>query len=128
MKLINTQYKRYLLTGVFFTFFGPILFVSLTFIFPIMYSSILAEIVIHSFRYKFYKYFIFQRRSSSPFTYLQSIAPISLLNISITISGKKNYNLKLWKVYKPDFVGNIPNDHSSRSIITNRFKRPTRTV
>ena len=40
----------------------------------------------------------------------------------------KNYNLKLWKVYKPDFVGNIPNDHSSRSIITNRFKRPTRTV
>ena len=28
----------------------------------------------------------------------------------------------------PDFVGNIPNDHSSRSIITNRFKRPTRTV
>ena len=52
----------------------------------------------------------------------------SLLNISTTISSKKIYNLKLWKVYKPDFVGNIPNDHSSRSIITNRFKRPTRTV
>ena len=52
----------------------------------------------------------------------------SLLNISTTISSKKIYDLKLWKVYKPDFVGNIPNDHSSRSIITNRFKRPTRTV
>ena len=52
----------------------------------------------------------------------------SLLNISTTRSSKKITSKKLWKVYKPDFVGKTPNDHSSRSIITNRFKRPTRTV
>ena len=89
---INSQYTRFFIAGIFFTIFGPSLFIILSLIIEIILASILSEMIIHSLRYKVYKYFVFNKKKSTPLTYISSIAPISLSNILIVISLKNILN------------------------------------
>ena len=72
--------RRYALSSIFFTIFGPSF---LWLIYPIgpVISVIIVDIVVHSLRYKIFKYFVFGKSTVNPRSYLYYFFSLFLARI-----------------------------------------------
>jgi hypothetical protein len=78
----STCYLRFLLTGVFFTIFGPFLFLLISVSLAPVLTSVLVECLVHCFRYFVYSRYVFVgHRSDGVRTYISAALPVALLNI-----------------------------------------------
>lgn len=76
-------YLKYIISGGFFTIFGPIIFIYIANYLEYTVSMFISQTFVHLIRFNIYKYLVFKPKSSSLFSYIFSILPLFILNIII---------------------------------------------
>tara|TARA_Y100001968_G_scaffold164516_1_gene150576 strand:- start:9 stop:374 length:366 start_codon:yes stop_codon:yes gene_type:complete len=107
---LKKQYFRYLLSGVFFTLSGPLLFIFISTIISMEKAMIINEMIIHILRYKFFKYYVFTNLSTNIFSYIISILPITTFNVTIAFlfkDGWSSYQIATLSIIYSTTIGYI---------------------
>ena len=87
----------YIISGIFFTIFGPFIFWNFYHLGPLL-SVICTDLLIHILRFNSFKYFVFKKIKGykvTVFLYLKTVIPITLVRISLSLISydfiKKEY-------------------------------------